>query len=45
MCSTEDDIHEEIHIILSVTSIRTIMSLQWGVKLSKLRKVKKIYNF
>ena len=34
MCSTEDDIHEEIHIILSVTSIRIIRSLQWGVKLS-----------
>ena len=34
MCSTEDDIHEEIHMILSVTSIRTIRSLRWGVKLN-----------
>ena len=41
MCSTEDDIHEEIHIILSVTSIRTIRSLQWGVKPCLIKKGKR----
>ena len=28
------DIHKRIHIILSVTSVRTTRSLQWGVKIS-----------
>ena len=31
MYSTEEDILKEIHIILSVTSIRTT---KWGVKIS-----------
>ena len=28
------DIHKEIHIIISVTSIETTKGLQWGVKIS-----------
>ena len=39
------DIHKEIHIILSVTSIKTIRSLCWAVKISSARKVKEISNF
>ena len=39
------DIHKEIHIILSVTSIETIRSLCWAVKISSIRKVKEISNF
>ena len=39
------DIHKEIHIILSVTLIKTIRSLCWAVKISSIRKVKEISNF
>ena len=39
------DIYKEIHIILSVTSIKTIRSLCWAVKISLIKKVKEICNF
>ena len=39
------DIHKEIHIILFVTSIKTIRSLCWAVKINSIRKVKEISNF
>ena len=39
------DIHKEIHIILSVTSIKTIRNLCWAAKISSIRKVKEISNF
>ena len=39
------DIHKEIHIILSVTSVKRIRSLCWAVKISSIRKVKEISNF
>ena len=39
------DIYKEIHIILSVTSIKTIKSLCWSVKISLIKKVKEISKF
>ena len=39
------DIYKEIHIILSVTSIKTIRSLCWAVKISLIKKVKEISHF
>ena len=39
------DIHKEIHIILSVTSIKTIRSRCWAGKIDSVRKVKEISNF
>ena len=39
------DIHKEIHIILSVTSVKTIRSLCWAVKISSIKKVKEFLIF
>ena len=36
---------KEVHIILSVTSIKTIRSLCWTAKIGSIRKVKEISNF
>ena len=45
VCKNQQDVHKEIHIILSVTSVKTIRSLCWAVKISSIRKVKEISNF
>ena len=39
------DIHKEISIIISVTSIKTIRSLCLAVKISSVRRVKKALIF
>ena len=39
------DVHKEVHIILSVILIKTITSVCWAVKISSVRKVKEISNF
>ena len=45
MKKNPQDIHEEIHIIISVTSLKTIRSLCWAIKISSVRKVKEISDF
>ena len=39
------DVHKEVHIILSITSVETIRSPCWAARISSIRKVKEISNF